>query len=50
MALSELFNRVSFLQSFLVVETHSLSSCLYNGAALGASYLLTSTERSSRAR
>ena len=49
-ALSELFNRVSFLQSFLLVETHSLSSCLYNGAALCASYLLTSTRRSSRAR
>ncbi|XP_029993937.1 uncharacterized protein LOC115422035 [Sphaeramia orbicularis] len=49
-ALSELFNRVSFLQSFLMVEAHSMSSCLYNAAALCASFLLTSTQRSSRAR
>lgn len=49
-ALSELFNRVSFLQSFLLMEAHSLSSCCYNGAALCTSYLLTSTQRSSRAR
>ncbi|XP_034027727.1 uncharacterized protein LOC117511908 [Thalassophryne amazonica] len=49
-ALSELFSRVSFLQSFVVLEAHSMSSCLYNAAALCASYLLTSTQRSSRAR
>ncbi|XP_028265190.1 uncharacterized protein LOC114438197 [Parambassis ranga] len=49
-ALSELFNRVSFLQSFLLMETHSLSSCCYNAAALCTTYLLTSTQRSSRAR
>ncbi|KAM9856062.1 uncharacterized protein ACBR49_002189 [Aulostomus maculatus] len=49
-ALSELFNRVSFLQSFLLMEAQSLSSCLYNAAALCASFLLTSTQRSSRAR
>ncbi|XP_067449529.1 uncharacterized protein [Thunnus thynnus] len=49
-ALSELFNRVSFLQSFLLTEAHSLSSCFYNAAALCASFLLTSTQRSSRAR
>ncbi|XP_018542979.1 uncharacterized protein LOC108890564 isoform X2 [Lates calcarifer] len=49
-ALSELFNRVSFLQSFLLMETHSLSSCCYNAAALCAAFLLTSTQRSSRAR
>ncbi|XP_011619200.1 uncharacterized protein [Takifugu rubripes] len=49
-ALSELFNRVSFLQSVLLLESHSLSSCLFNGAALCTSYLLTSTQRSSRAR
>nr|XP_046253112.1 uncharacterized protein LOC124063466 isoform X2 [Scatophagus argus] len=49
-ALSELFNRVSFLQSFLLMEAHSLSSCCYNAAALCTSYLLTSTQRSSRAR
>ncbi|XP_068191387.1 uncharacterized protein [Antennarius striatus] len=49
-ALSELFNRVSFLQSFLLTEAHSLSSICYNGAALCTAYLLTSTQRSSRAR
>uniref|UniRef100_A0A8D3ALX8 Protein brambleberry-like n=1 Tax=Scophthalmus maximus TaxID=52904 RepID=A0A8D3ALX8_SCOMX len=47
-ALSELFNRVSFLQSFLLMEAHSLSSCCYNAAALCTSFLLTSTQRSSR--
>ncbi|TNN87656.1 hypothetical protein EYF80_002003 [Liparis tanakae] len=49
-ALSELFNRVSFLQSFLLMEAHSLSSSCYNAAALCTSFLLTSTQRSSRAR
>lgn len=49
-ALSELFNRVSFLQSFLLMEAHSLSSCCYNAAALCTSFLITSTQRSSRAR
>ncbi|XP_036958576.1 uncharacterized protein LOC119022121 isoform X4 [Acanthopagrus latus] len=49
-ALSELFNRVSFLQSFLLTEATCLSSICYNAAALCTSYLLTSTQRSSRAR
>ncbi|XP_077456886.1 uncharacterized protein LOC144074361 [Stigmatopora argus] len=49
-ALSELFTRVSFLQNFLMMEAHSITSCLYNAAALFASFLLTSTQRSSRAR
>ncbi|XP_073326103.1 uncharacterized protein [Pagrus major] len=49
-ALSELFNRVSFLQSFLLTEANCLSSICYNAAALCTSYLLTSTQRSSRAR
>ncbi|XP_038154345.1 uncharacterized protein LOC119791996 [Cyprinodon tularosa] len=49
-ALSELFNRISFMQSFLLMEAHSLSSCCYNAAALCTSYLITSTPRSSRAR
>lgn len=49
-ALSELFNRVSFLQNFLMMEAHSLSSCFYNAAALITAFLLTSTQRSSRAR
>uniref|UniRef100_A0A3Q2TIS4 Protein brambleberry n=1 Tax=Fundulus heteroclitus TaxID=8078 RepID=A0A3Q2TIS4_FUNHE len=49
-ALSEIFNRISFMQSFLLMEAHSLSSCCYNAAALCTAYLLTSTPRSSRAR
>ncbi|KAK9514660.1 hypothetical protein VZT92_025362 [Zoarces viviparus] len=49
-SLSELFNRVSFLQSLLLMEANSLSSCCYNAAALCTSFLLTSTQRSSRAR
>nr|XP_040025975.1 uncharacterized protein LOC120814962 isoform X2 [Gasterosteus aculeatus aculeatus] len=49
-ALSELFNRVSFLQSFLLMEAQSLSSCCYNAGALCTSFLVTSTQRSSRAR
>ncbi|XP_067383777.1 uncharacterized protein [Channa argus] len=49
-ALSELFNRVSFLHSFLLTEANSLSSCCYNAAALFTAFLLTSTQRSSRAR
>uniref|UniRef100_A0A8C6WUF8 Brambleberry n=1 Tax=Neogobius melanostomus TaxID=47308 RepID=A0A8C6WUF8_9GOBI len=50
LTLSELFNRVTFLQSFLMMEAHSMSSCLYNAAALGAAFLLTATSRTSRAR
>ncbi|KAM6924430.1 uncharacterized protein FYW49_004671 [Xenentodon cancila] len=49
-ALSEIFNRVAFLQSFLLMEAHSVSSCCYNAAALCTSFLITSTPRSSRAR
>ncbi|XP_061841360.1 uncharacterized protein [Nerophis lumbriciformis] len=49
-ALSELFSRVSFLQNFLMMEAHSATSCLYNAGALCVSFLLTSTQRSSRAR
>uniref|UniRef100_A0A3B4ZH26 Protein brambleberry n=1 Tax=Stegastes partitus TaxID=144197 RepID=A0A3B4ZH26_9TELE len=49
-ALSELFNRVSFLQSFLLMEAHSLSSCCYNAAALCCAFLLTCTQRTCRAR
>ncbi|XP_043989714.1 uncharacterized protein LOC122840935 [Gambusia affinis] len=49
-ALSQLFQRLSFLQSFLLMEAHSLTSCCYNAAALCTAYLITSTPRSSRAR
>ncbi|XP_042371804.1 uncharacterized protein LOC121965745 [Plectropomus leopardus] len=48
--LSELFHRVSFLQSFLLMEAQSFSSCCYNAAALCSAFLLTCTQRSSRAR
>ncbi|XP_051800758.1 uncharacterized protein LOC127532769 isoform X1 [Acanthochromis polyacanthus] len=49
-ALSELFNRVSFLQSFLLMEANSLSSCCCNAAALCCAFLLTCTQRTCRAR
>ncbi|XP_008400542.1 uncharacterized protein LOC103460226 isoform X2 [Poecilia reticulata] len=49
-ALSQLFQQLSFLQSFLLLEAHSLTSCCYNAAALCTAYLITSTPRSSRAR
>ncbi|XP_007542284.1 uncharacterized protein LOC103130738 isoform X1 [Poecilia formosa] len=49
-ALSQLFQQLSFLQSFLLMEAHSLTSCCYNAAALCTAYLITSTPRSSRAR
>ncbi|XP_032423460.1 uncharacterized protein LOC116723031 isoform X3 [Xiphophorus hellerii] len=49
-ALSQLFQRLSFLQSFLLMEAHSLTSCCYNAAALCTVYLITSTPCSSRAR
>ncbi|XP_054878139.1 uncharacterized protein LOC129352952 [Poeciliopsis prolifica] len=49
-ALSHLFQRLSFLQGFLLMEAHSLTSCCYNAAALCTSYLITSTPRSSSAR
>ncbi|CAL8318969.1 unnamed protein product [Merluccius merluccius] len=48
--LSELFNRISFLQSFLLLEAHTLTSALYNAAALCTAFLLTCTARTAPAR
>ncbi|MCJ8734686.1 hypothetical protein PDJAM_G00238260 [Pangasius djambal] len=49
-AFAEIFNRVAFLQSFIMSESHTLSSLLYNALGLCASFLLTSTRRTSGAR
>ncbi|CAL8279098.1 unnamed protein product [Boreogadus saida] len=48
--LSELFNRISFLQSFVLLEAHTLSSGLYNAAGLCTSFLLTCTPHTARSR
>ncbi|KAM9475867.1 uncharacterized protein Hap1MRO34_011582 [Clarias gariepinus] len=49
-AFAEIFNRVAFLQSFIMSESHTLSSLLYNALGFCASFLLTSTRRTSGAR
>ncbi|ROL48405.1 Protein brambleberry [Anabarilius grahami] len=41
-AFAEIFNRVAFLQSFIMSETHTFSSFFYNALGFGASFLLTS--------
>ena len=48
--LSELFNRISFLQSFVLLEAHTLSSGLYNAAGLCTAFLLTCTPHTARSR
>ncbi|XP_061114929.1 uncharacterized protein LOC133139419 [Conger conger] len=50
LAFSEIFSRVAFLQSFVMSESHTLSSLLYNTLGLCASFLLTSTRRTAGAR
>nr|XP_015201874.1 PREDICTED: uncharacterized protein LOC107077304 isoform X1 [Lepisosteus oculatus] len=50
LAFSEIFNRVAFLQTYLLSESHTLWSLLYNLGALGAAFLLTSARRTSGAR
>ncbi|KAG2462645.1 GEX1 protein, partial [Polypterus senegalus] len=47
---SEIFNRLSYLQSFVVTESNTLYSLLVNLMALGAVFLVTSTTRTSGAR
>ncbi|MGH0191636.1 UNVERIFIED_CONTAM: hypothetical protein FKN15_067707 [Acipenser sinensis] len=47
---SEIFNRVSFLHSFVVSESHTLYSLLYNLLALGAVFIVTATQRTAGAR
>ncbi|XP_056121239.1 uncharacterized protein LOC130099542 isoform X1 [Rhinichthys klamathensis goyatoka] len=49
-AFAEIFNRVAFLQSFIMSETHTFSSLFYNALGFGASYLLTSVRRTAGAR
>ncbi|XP_041953795.1 uncharacterized protein LOC121713329 [Alosa sapidissima] len=49
-AFAEIFNRVAFLQSFIMSESHTLSCVLYNSLAFIAAFLLTSAQRISRAR
>ena len=48
--LSELFNRISFLQNFMLLEAHTLSSGLYNAAGLCTAFLLTCIPRTARSR
>ncbi|XP_066500622.1 uncharacterized protein [Hoplias malabaricus] len=49
-AFAEIFNRVAFLQNFIMSESHTLSSLFYNALGFCASFLLTSTRRTSGAR
>ncbi|XP_030207260.1 uncharacterized protein LOC115540243 [Gadus morhua] len=48
--LSELFNRISFLQSFVLLEAHTLSSASTNAAGLCTAFLLTCTPHTARSR
>lgn len=50
MTFTEIFNRVSFLQSFIMSESQTLNSLFYNTLGLGAAFLLTSTRRTAGAR
>ncbi|XP_052340354.1 uncharacterized protein LOC118360650 isoform X3 [Oncorhynchus keta] len=49
-AFSEIFNRVTFLQSFIMSESHTLTSLLYNSLGFLVSFFLTSTQRTAPAR
>ncbi|XP_045062776.1 uncharacterized protein LOC121537368 [Coregonus clupeaformis] len=49
-AFSEIFNRVAFLQSFIMSESHTLTSLLYNSLGFLASFFLTATQRTAPAR
>ncbi len=49
-AFAEIFNRVAFLQSFIMSETHTFSSLFYNALGFVASFLLTSVRRTAGAR
>uniref|UniRef100_A0A8C9R120 Protein brambleberry-like n=1 Tax=Scleropages formosus TaxID=113540 RepID=A0A8C9R120_SCLFO len=50
LAFSEIFSRVAFLQSFVMSESHTLSSLLYNTLGLCAAFLATSTKRTAGER
>ncbi|TTB56415.1 hypothetical protein Baya_14597 [Bagarius yarrelli] len=49
-AFAEIFNRVAFLQSFIMSESHTFTSLLYNALGFCASFLLTTPHRTSGAR
>ncbi|KAA0714365.1 hypothetical protein E1301_Tti019961 [Triplophysa tibetana] len=49
-AFAEIFNRVAFLQSFIMSETHTFSSLFYNALGIVASFFLTSVQRTAGAR
>uniref|UniRef100_A0A673XG66 Uncharacterized LOC115165280 n=1 Tax=Salmo trutta TaxID=8032 RepID=A0A673XG66_SALTR len=49
-AFSEIFNRVAFLQSFIMSESHTFTSLLYNSLGFLAAFFLTSTQRTAPAR
>uniref|UniRef100_A0A8C7NLI8 Protein brambleberry n=1 Tax=Oncorhynchus mykiss TaxID=8022 RepID=A0A8C7NLI8_ONCMY len=49
-AFAEIFNRVTFLQSFIMSESHTLTSLLYNSLGFLAAFFLTSTQRTAPAR
>nr|XP_029502631.1 uncharacterized protein LOC115118197 isoform X2 [Oncorhynchus nerka] len=49
-AFAEIFNRVTFLQSFIMSESHTLTSLLYNSLGFLVSFFLTSTQRTAPAR
>uniref|UniRef100_H3AND1 Uncharacterized protein n=1 Tax=Latimeria chalumnae TaxID=7897 RepID=H3AND1_LATCH len=47
---AEIFNRITYLHQFVVGESHTLYSFLYNLLACVAAFLLTSTKRTAPAR
>lgn len=49
-AFSEIFNRVAFLQSFIMSESHTFTSLLYNSLGFLAAFFLTATQRTAPAR
>ncbi|XP_064156617.1 uncharacterized protein LOC135235247 isoform X1 [Anguilla rostrata] len=50
LAFSAIFSRMAYLQSFVMSESHTLSSLLYNALGLCAAFLLTATRRTAGAR
>ncbi|XP_048874341.1 uncharacterized protein LOC125745478 isoform X2 [Brienomyrus brachyistius] len=50
LAFSEIFGRIAFLQTFVMSESHTLGSLLYNTLGLCVAFLLTATKRTAGAR
>ncbi|XP_023691657.1 uncharacterized protein [Paramormyrops kingsleyae] len=50
LAFSEIFGRIAFLQNFVMSESHTLGSLLYNTLGLCIAFLLTATKRTAAAR